>query len=64
MKNFCFFRSSFWVHCVKEYDWNGRLLDSCGSSGKVETPQACRGGSAHAPRKASSLEWKITQSFS
>jgi hypothetical protein len=30
------------------------VLDSCGNCGKVETPQGeARGGSTHAPRKAS-----------
>jgi hypothetical protein len=45
-----------------EVDWNGRVLDSCGKYGKAETPQERmrRGGSAHAPRKASILEWKST----
>ncbi|TKD72271.1 hypothetical protein FBF83_05635 [Pseudalkalibacillus hwajinpoensis] len=43
-------------------NWSGRMLDSCGTSGTGETPQAqCfvrRGGSAPAPRKASILERK------
>jgi hypothetical protein len=40
-------------------DWSGRGLDSCGNSGKVETPQGkARGSSTHAPRKASPLERK------
>jgi hypothetical protein len=37
----------------------------CGRCGKAETPQERmrRGGSAHAPRKASNLEWKSTNTY-
>nr|WP_139195399.1 hypothetical protein [Mesobacillus persicus] len=39
-----------------------KVRDSCGSSGTGETPQEPwrRGGSPHAPRKASILERKST----
>ena len=46
-----------------ESDWNGRYEDSYGRCGKLETPQACRGGSSHAPWKAKYLEWKSTVFF-
>jgi hypothetical protein len=46
-------------------DLNRRVLDSCGKCRKAETPQERmrRGGSAHAPRKASIMEWKSTYTF-
>nr|WP_077247865.1 hypothetical protein [Bacillus sp. FJAT-27225] len=39
-----------------------KVRDSCGTSGTGETPQSLwrRGGSPHAPRKASILERKST----
>jgi hypothetical protein len=37
------------------------VLDSCGNSGKVETPQGkARGGSTHAPPESEHLERKST----
>jgi len=50
---------------ITEVDWNGRVLDSYGRCGKVETPQERmrRGGSAHAPWKASILEWESIYAF-
>jgi hypothetical protein len=43
-----------------------KVRDSCGISGTGETPKdtKCRGGSPHAPRKASNLERKSTSSIS
>jgi len=50
---------------MTEVDWNGRMTGFCGNSGKAETPQERmrRGGSAHAPRKASILEWISTYTY-
>jgi len=39
-----------------ESNWNGRCEDSYGRCGKLETQDACREGSSHAPWKVKYLE--------
>jgi len=62
-KKIVVFKKFFKTNCKYRRWLERKVRDSCGSSGTDETPQARRGGSAHAPRNASILEWKSTNYF-